>query len=673
MVVVASAMSAAALWWAWDDYIVRSGQRLTRTTIEGQAVIAVSAPQIRVGSPEIEWLGDGVANLIRGELLESRHVIVISQSRWNALTAAARSSGEMTELARRNGVDYLIGGDYIETPDGIVLTTHIEDIASGTEIGSSRIDGNDASEIIAGVPELSISIKRALRIPHRENVGFFQADFAMHNVEAYEAYIAGLAFLMDFEYQSAEKTLLAALEIAPGYHLARYRLAQVYEATGRSELAHETLDAIPADAEFSERLSLYIEGAKAYFAARRDTAKAIAVFSRLVELYPYEMEAAISLGEAYWLDFQNDAALNEFRRLTEIHPFDPIPWMALGERLLEVGKFEEAQQVLSRYASLEPDDAYAFSLLGNLSLLNGDLDESRRHHEHALELKPGFVVARLGVAQSRYLGGETKIAIGMWEAIVEDEETPPAYRIDAVFELAGVLRGEGRFRDSLAAFAGIMPLIREESLRLPRALSEQAITHFELGDSDQAIKLSGESVAIAAAPATRYLFARGMLELRSERLEELDMTIEEIRQLAPPAEDPDRTEVKAAHYLAGLSAISRGELDSAAADLEQAVRQPGYQYAIYKYGLALLHRARGESQAAADTAAAASQEREAGDLRLDLELDRARAVLLHSEMLAELGRVDEARDLAQQFVDRWQQADADLPELQRARQILAQP
>ena len=670
--VTATAISAGVLWWVWDDYIVQTRERPARAAIRSQPVVAVQEPRHLAGRSANAWLGDGIATLIRSELSESRHVIVISRARWNAMTADVANADLVSQRAREIGVDYLIDGELIETPDGIVLTTHVEDIESGIEIASTRTSGADVADIIAGVRPLSIEIKQALRIPHQEKVGLFEADFAIGNVEAYEAYIAGLAYFQDFEYQAAEDAFEAVLELAPDYHIARFRLAQVYESTGRSELARRTLDEIPTDANLSDRLHLYVEGAKAYFAAERDPASAIEIYSRLVELYPYETEAGLLLAEAYWLDFQDDAAIAELRRVSEIHPYDPTSWMALGERLMDVGELDEAKAALERFAQMEPGDPLAFAMLGNLALLRGDVGASIRQHERALGLRPDFVVSMLGLARARYLNGEVAEAQSTWSALVADGKAAAGYRIDAAFDLAGMLRGRGLFSESIEPIEQVMPLIREEGLQTARALSEQGSAWLELGDAERARALIDEAVRQAPAPATRYLFARGMLELHLRRFEALDATVAEIRSLAS-GDEPDRTEAKAADYLAGLAALARESVGHAGEFFRSAVDEPGYQYGIYRLGLARYHAAAGDYAAASELALQAASERDRGDLRLDLELDRARARLLYAETLARSGSGAAARQEAGRFLDWWKEADPGRPEIIEARALLEKP
>jgi serine/threonine-protein kinase len=662
----ATVVSVGMLWLAWPNYVVKPEKSMAKPELKELAVIAVNPPVKISGSAKLDWLGSGIANLMRSELADSRHAIVLSQSRWHALIGNAATVDDIAPRAGEVGVDYLVRGEYLETPDGIVLTVHIDDLENGVQIYSARTKQPDVAGIIAHVPELGLRIKQALRIPHVESVGLFEADFAVAHVEAYEAYIAGLAYLVDFGYAEAEEAFKAALAIAPDFHIARFRLAQVYEHSGRSRLAYEQLQEIPLDGTLSEREQLYVEGARHYFVENRDPKKAIEVYRKLVELYPYETEAGTLLAEAYWLDFQDDAAVEEFRRLSRTHPYDPGAWMALGERLLDVGELAEAKAALEKYAAMQPEDSYAFALLGNLATLQGDVKASMSHHEHALELKPEFPVARLGLARSRYLDGDWPGAIEVWQLLLDDAEAAAGFRIDAAFDLAGVFAGRGRFAESILPINAVMPLIREEELRTALALSTLAHSEFKLGKTERAALLFDEAIAEAAGPATRYLFARGMFELQSGDLDAAENTVHDIQNLAEAADDPDRTENKAASYLAGVLALQQNDLTTAADRLQAALDMQGYQYAVYKLGRAESLQASGNLEEALALAAEAESERDPGDLRLDLELDRALAILLQAEIHAQQGDNASAQEQARRFIDLWRNAASDLPELSRA-------
>ena len=92
IVSTATLISAAVLWWAWADYLQPTTERLVRGQIRVNPVIAVNSLSKLSGSDDLNWLGDGIANLIRNELAESRHVIVMSPSRWAAVSICLAST-----------------------------------------------------------------------------------------------------------------------------------------------------------------------------------------------------------------------------------------------------------------------------------------------------------------------------------------------------------------------------------------------------------------------------------------------------------------------------------------------------------------------------------------------------------------------------------------------------
>jgi tetratricopeptide (TPR) repeat protein len=261
----------------------------------------------------------------------------------------------------------------------------------------------------------------------------------------------------------------------------------------------------------------------------------------------------------------------------------------------------------------------------------------------------------------------------LWRLLSDDAEAAAGFRIDAAFDLAGVYAGRGQFAESMLPINTLMPLIREEALRTALALTTLAQAEFELGHTERAAVLFDEAVAESAGPATRYLFARGMFELRSGDLDAVARTVAKIQRLAESADDPDRNEDKAASYLAGLIALQQNDLATAADRLQTTLDMQGYQYAVYELGMAESIRASGDLDEALAMATEAESARDPGDFRLDLELDRARAILLRAEILAEQGNVAGAQQQARRFIDLWQNAAQDLPDLSRANALARNP
>ncbi len=140
-------------------------------------------------------------------------------------------------------------------------------------------------------------------------------------------------------------------------------------------------------------------------------------------------------------------------------------WSYLGETYLRLGEYDLARQALDRYLKLKPRDPFGFTILGQLEQLTGNPTVAAAHFTHALELEPGFVPARLALAQTHVLQGEWSEAERLFRALAAGLDVPPGSRIDAAFELSGLLRAAGRFSDSREPLRVLEPQIRMEAIR----------------------------------------------------------------------------------------------------------------------------------------------------------------------------------------------------------------
>jgi tetratricopeptide (TPR) repeat protein len=191
----------------------------------------------------------------------------------------------------------------------------------------------------------------------------------------------------------------------------------------------------------------------------------------------------------------------------------------------------------------------------------------------------------------------------------------------------------------------------------------------EVGDERAARILIDRAIGRSPGVPTRYLFARGLLELRQGRLDDVEATAAEIEDFALPADDPDRTENKAAASLRGSALLAEGDAAAALTELSRAVALTGYDYSVYRLTLARAYLAAGrlpEAMAAARQAAAAG---EPADPRLDLELDRVRAGLVLAKVQQAMGRGPKAVSQAEGFLAAWREADPGLSEIDEAKRI----
>lgn len=600
----------ALLGWLFFDFAPTNDEVFV-TPVKAQPTIVVLPLTKRIGSPEVDWLGEGIASLIRDALANSKQAIVYS--------------GAVGVSIANHGADYVIDGDYMQTPSQVVVTTRIEDVAKGQIIPGDTIEAGSVEEAILMTKRTIARIKQSLNLPYREQVGQFAADFAASNLQSYELYIKGLEFFENFDYDNAKSLLTAAIEVSPNFSIARYRLAQILEATGENKKALAMLEQIQV-AGLSDRERLYIEGARVKFTAARDAPAAISTFTELVEKYPFDSEGRQNLAEAYWLDYQDQAAVDELQILVEMHPREAASWMALGERQIALGDLTGAGTSLERYLALRPNDPYPRALLGDLAMREGGLKNARSEYVQALAIKPNHGSANLGLVRLDYLQGDSQGAFASWTRLISHQDLQPDERIDAAFDFAGGLLGTGRYAEVDAVFATVAEDLKAEGFREALVLVTRAIAQHELGNDDDARTLL--NAAIEQTPTgghpTRAMFFKALFALERDGADERRATMEQMQTLElTPGSVQAAVRDAALDYLSGLAKLD-SDPPQATVILAQAVANEAPHYVIYEHGLARALAANGRVTEALGLLAAAVQEQHAG-LRFDLELFRTKA------------------------------------------------
>ncbi|MGH8252266.1 MAG: tetratricopeptide repeat protein [Steroidobacteraceae bacterium] len=673
---IASVASVAVTWSAWHSYAdERARTAISPLPPKSQPVVAVGEFRNLTPDPNLNWLSEGIANLVRDGLAESRHLVVVSPTRWQAvlrsIKTATPTQADVLGSAGRARIDYVVSGEFLPGPEGLLLTARLSDVQGGVEIAPHRAERLSPQTLLAEAARLVLMAKRGLGVPHTETVASFSADFAVNNMTAYEVYLNGMDYFLKFDYRSAEHAFRSALRVAPDFYMARYRLAQVQVSSGDTETALSTLDQIPADAPLTRRERLYVDGARAVFA--RNATQAKAIYTTVIEEFPFDTEGRLLLAQAHDLAFENEAAIVELKRLLDQEPENDYVWSYLGETYLRLGEYDLARNALDEYLKLQPRDPFGFTVLGQLDQLTGNLEPAAERFAHALELEPGFVPARLAFGQTQVLRNDWTGAERLLRALVADREAPAISRIDAAFDLSALLRAQGRFADSLEPLQELEPEIRKEQNREAMALAERGIAQAELGRFAEAGRLIERAIERFPDGRTRYLFARGSVLLMQGDTAGVRTVAATIRdqQFPPDSAVARENAIRAAAYLTGMAGLGAGDAAEAATDLTLVVAMPGYQYAIYKLGLARALLAEGELSQALELARAAANERDAGDIRMDLELDRSRALLLEAEILAALGKRKAAAERARIFLRRWSNADSGRRERVRAERLAA--
>jgi tetratricopeptide (TPR) repeat protein/TolB-like protein len=633
-------------------------------------VLGVVPFQNRTGDGALDWYGEGLARLVSDGLAQSRNVRVVSADRTTALRRENADAAALRKAAAAGGIGYLLTGDLLEGTGGPTLAVRLSDTKDGHELSAGRVDGLSPRSLVDASARIALVAKKGLGLPPTEGVDAYGADFVSRNPAAYESYIAGLQAVNAYRYPDAQKSFERALALAPDYAMARYWLATVEAASGRTQEALADIQkALALAPRLPDREARYIRAAEAYFSRRYDDAEK--AYRDLITKYPYEIEARRQLAFVLLDTNRPKEAAAEAQALGRIAPESHVAWSIQGTAQLAQKDFNQAVLAFRRYVELEPESANGHHLLGDSYRSQGELDLASEEYEKALAADGNFHYATVALATVDALRGRPDDAVRRLSALVADGKALPVHRIDAAFEAAAIERSRGRFGDSVRILESLEGPIAQERIREARALSERATALSELGRREEGRRLADRAVTLSPGVPTRYLFARGSLELRDRRFDDVRRTAAKILEGALPPGDPDRTEEKAAAYLTGLTLLAEKKPDAALEELSRAVSLKGFEYGIYRSGLARAYLAAGKLPEALAAAKQSGAAIDPAEPRLDLELDRVRAALTEAEIQEAMGRPREAEAAAERFLQAWARADANLPDLSRARRLVA--
>ncbi|HVS63543.1 MAG TPA: tetratricopeptide repeat protein [Thermoanaerobaculia bacterium] len=389
-------------------------------------------------------------------------------------------------------------------------------------------------------------------------------------------YLRGLLAKMQGHAERAVELLTLALEMEPGDPVTLVRLADArLELGDRGEARRLFAEALEIDADSAAA----IEGLGRIAAAEGDTAGAVELFHRALELQPSASSLHYSLSQAYRrLGRLEEAQFHLARRgSAPVTVGDPLlaPVAELGRsvhlqlaqanRAMEDRRFDAAADSYRSVLELEPDDVAARHGLAVALLELGDVPAALEHLEDALRRVPAEgEQARLqridilgALAAVHLRQGNDDEAIESLDAVLALD----ADRLDVRSQRGDALARRGRLEEAIAEYDRILAA-REDH---PPTLLKRATAHLHAGRVEEGLRDFERAVAAAPRePAIRLRYA--------EALEHVGRRAEAARERAAAREGASGDEQRG-HLLAeeGRRLVAAGRYQEAIRSFEQAI------------------------------------------------------------------------------------------------------
>ena len=296
------------------------------------------------GSPQDDYLADGLSEVVITELAKVPGLLVISRN--TAFLYRGRPA-DVRRMASDLHVTHVLEGSVQRADGQLRVSAQLIDAKSGYHLWAEKYD-RPARDIFALQDDISDNVGGALRLSLRPAGATRPAAPPTTNLEAYDAYLRGR-----FHFQKLYNTASA-------------------EGAGEAEAAIAQLErAVALDAGFALGHAALGEAyASSFFLveARKEwEEKAWVSIERALSLDPGLAQAYAARGSLAWTlanGFPHERAAADFRRALALDPNLVDARWRLGRLYMHVGLFEKALAELTAAQRLAPDELRALNRIG---------------------------------------------------------------------------------------------------------------------------------------------------------------------------------------------------------------------------------------------------------------------------------------------------------------------
>jgi len=613
-------------------------------------------------------LGEIVTNLLISDLSESEYVQVVSEQRLydilrlmgkEGVTEVSRETA--TEVAEHANANWMLLGDILQVEPEYILVGQLVETASGNVIASQRVSSGEDGDIFSAVDQLTVEIKRDMELPvaaQREPDRLI-AEITTHSPEAYRQYLNGIHYFRKYYWIDARTCFEKAVEADSTFAMAYYFLAMLKDP-GLIDKAVEYSD----HASNIERH--YIKSLKASAVGDKDLA--IAELKELVKRYPDEKRAyyLMSSYAAGRRDYRE--SLENLHRAIEIDPMYKEAYNYLARVYSCLDSLDKAIWAINKYIDLAPDEANPLDTRGAIYAEHGDLDNAIKSYRKALEIKPEFYLSLSYLGIMHLFKREYAVAESCFSAYANLDE--PTLRSSGRLYLSYIPIYRGRFNEALRTIDEYMAKGHEElpGREFPFLNGLKAYIYQTIGDLDSAVDEARKAVEgyRKNRPNDKENFIGLYIQLLAEN-GEIERAKEEASKLKNELE-AGRFGMSSYWHAVGSIALNSEDPDSAVACFRRAAEEDTdfsthYMLARAYLEAGMLSEAVAEFERQLYTYTSPRSYCGTQDVKMNYYLGIA---------YEESRWYDKAIERYEMFIEYWGNADPQIPEIEDARNRLAQ-
>jgi len=533
------------------------------TTEVPEKSIAVLPVENRSEDKANAYFADGIQDEILTRLAKIADLKVISRTSTQHYKSAPEN---LPEIARQLGVAHIVEGSVQKSGDSVRVNVQLIKAVNDSHLWADTFD-RKLTDIFSVESEVAKAIADQLRAKLTGQEEQVIAAKPTENVEAYDAYLRGLAYSLKpattTNQSGAQKYLREAVRLDPKFALA-WALLSYVDARGYLTQFLQPTVALREETRKAAETALTLQHdlgeailAKGYYhyACLKDYDTALRYFEQARPLLPNSSRIPESLAyverrRGQWE--RSESSFNEAERL------DPRNVNLLSQHALSymfLRRFPEALRKLDQVLNITPDDADAVATKAASAQAEGDLPRAStllaplrptadlqqvletQVYQAILERRPAPVIPRLKEVLAKpdptlgYINGELRFWLGWAQEVAGDhtaaqeswrqarselepflKDQPENSRLIGDLALTNAGLGDKTAALAMAERAMAAVPIEKDAVGGPRPIEILARVAAQMGEPDRAIaalqkllSISGEGALAENVPLTPAL------------------------------------------------------------------------------------------------------------------------------------------------------------------------
>lgn len=335
---------------------------------------------------------------------QSRYVNVINRKRMHETLRRMEKQGISNideamarEIAVREGVKICVVPGISKVGDQYVLTSKIQDAASGDVLKSAVLYADDQNDILHSLDQLSRRMRRELGEPRFEIYSQSKplSKVTTTSLDALKEFSLGIQDHTDMNFDLARMHYKNAISLDSNFVAAKASLGNLLYERFDAEAGQKWLNEAMKGIDHLTEREKY--GILAFYAVNveKDLDKGIEYTLSCLDLYPDDATARNNLGWYYQNSGQFEKAAEQYKEAIQINPYLMLPYGGLvWIQLDNLARLDSAKKWSKKMIEKDPQNPWGYAYLASAYVGNDQLDSALINYQKSIEINPKLLYSQ---------------------------------------------------------------------------------------------------------------------------------------------------------------------------------------------------------------------------------------------------------------------------------------